>query len=54
MAALSGSWNAFQCANLGYGEILRPLQRELPDQILVLDGASLSFSPRQSLSLIHI
>ncbi|GAA5912376.1 hypothetical protein JCM8208_003345 [Rhodotorula glutinis] len=38
MAALSGSWNAFQCANLGYGEILRPLQRELPDQILVLDG----------------
>ncbi|KPV71957.1 uncharacterized protein RHOBADRAFT_47407 [Rhodotorula graminis WP1] len=36
--ALSGSWNAFQCANLGYGQILRPLQREVPGSVLVLDG----------------
>ncbi|GAA5854196.1 hypothetical protein JCM9279_006174 [Rhodotorula babjevae] len=36
--ALSGSWTAFQCANLGYGQILRPLQREEPTSILVLDG----------------
>ena len=45
-APLSGSWNAFQCANLGYGQILRPLQREQPNSVLVLDGASSPFSSR--------